>query len=70
MGQIPFRTNPSRADNPSSLGQPNGVMASEEQFAIEPAREGKEDEEEGREHEDDHERGLAESSVARYAQRG
>jgi len=70
MGQIPFRANPLRAENPSSPAQPNGVMASADMVGAKLASEGKEDKAEGREHEDDNERGVAESSVARYAQRG
>ena len=68
MGQIPFRANLLRADNPSSPEQPNAFMASTDRIGAEPASEGKEDEEEGREHEDDLERGHAASSVARYEQ--
>ena len=69
IGQIPFRANLLRANNPSSPGQSNGFMARADMVAAEPASEGKEDEEEGREHEDDLERGHAASSVARYEQR-
>ncbi len=70
MGQIPFRATPLTASNPSSPGQPNGFMTSTDMIAAEPASEGKQDKEEGRDHEDGNERGHAESSVARYAQRG
>lgn len=70
MGQIPFRANLLRANNPSSPSQPSGFMTSTDMTAVEPVSEGKEDEEEGREHEDDNERGHAESNLARYAQRG
>ena len=70
MGQIPFRANLLRADNPSSPGQPNGFMARADRVAVEPSSEGKQGEEEGREHEDDNERGHAESIVARYVQHG
>ena len=71
MGQIPFRANPLGADKPSSPEQPNACTClhnSTDRIGAEPASEGKEDEEEGREHEDDLERGHAASSVARYEQ--
>lgn len=70
MGHIPFRANLIRADNPSSPGQPSGVMARADMVGAEPASEGKPGKEDGREHEDDHERGHAERSVARYVRFG
>lgn len=70
MGRIPFATISLRVSEPNSPGQPNGCMARADMIAAELASEGRQDEEEGRDHEDDNERGHAESSVARYAQHG
>ncbi|KAA6424637.1 MAG: hypothetical protein FRX49_05305 [Trebouxia sp. A1-2] len=65
MGRIPFATISLRVSEPNSPGQPNGCMARADMIAAELASEGRQDEEEGRDHEDDNERGHAESSVAR-----
>ncbi len=70
MGQIPFRANPLRADDPSSSRQPSGVMARADILGAKLASEGKEDEEEGQNHEDGNETAHARSSVARYVWSG